>query len=264
MASNTSELKRSFYVLENKPDAQVRGPFHPSQIKDLIDAGAMVTDCRISSENKPEWVSLDEHPIKPIVSPERKTLTLRGAAERPVETGKVITAHELAEAALTQEQRDARERMAKIKPSSGDGPGLLGFLFQLVFSIFLAAQYLSMSIAVIDANTLTPHWTDVFFPVLTVAEVYYDLLLSTPDEGLASMIIIIAGIVLAGFSMTSWRYRKWVPLVIWFIIGVPLTIVSTQIFAFLAMPIYVLQRTPLGAALVFVMAYRYLRSREYA
>lgn len=264
MASHTSELKRSFYVFENKPDAQVRGPFHPSQIKDLIDAGTLTTDCQISSENKPEWVPLNEHPIKPIVAPERRTLSLRDTAEKPVETGKVITAEELAEASLTQEQRDARERMAKIKPSSGDGPGLLGLLFQLVFSLFLTFQYLLMSFLVTEPELFTPHWTDVFFPITPIAKAYISILESTPDAGMTSLIIVITGAVLAGYSMASWRYRKWVPLVVWFIIGIPLTILSTQIFAFLAMPIYVLQRTPLGGALVFFMSYRYLRSREYA
>jgi len=264
MASNTSNLKRSYYVFENKPDAEIRGPFHPSQIRDLIEAGALITDCRISSENKPEWVALDEHPIKPIVAPERKTLTLQGAREKPVEAGKIITTEELVEESLSQEQRDARARMAKIKPSKGDGPGLPMFLFQLGFSLFLTFQYLLMSFLITEPEVFTPHWTDIFFPVAPFAKGYHQLLEATPDAGLTSLIIVISGIVLTGYSMGSWRYRKWVPLAVWFIIGVPLTILSTQVFAFLAMPIFVVQRTPVGAALVFIMSYRYLRSREYA
>ena len=87
MASASSDLVRTLSIRYLHDDEWVlRGPFHHSHIKDLLDVAQIPLSFEISSEANPDWVPCEQHPIYPIINPARKQFKLRQTEPEPDST----------------------------------------------------------------------------------------------------------------------------------------------------------------------------------
>ena len=182
----SSDLIRTIYLRHPDPETEgevrLRGPFHPSHIRDLVEAGAVPVTFEVSTELNPEWVDVQDHVIYPYICPKPRTLKLQDQpAVRQTEVGQTAnTIQEMLQDAMSPQAKEDNQKAQQVKEhhDSDRAKSIRGVAAVLRFSLMFPLAFiwpLYASVVCITLQRMVPFMVAGFYTPLALQELAWNL-----------------------------------------------------------------------------------------